>query len=225
MKKSFDHSKLKHKFLCSEFLTYNYSQADQDIFVLSMLNGKHNGTYLEIGCNEPYNINNTALLESDFNWKGLSLDINDWYAGMFNMNRKNRAVTADATTANYIDLLKAAGINQTDLDYLSIDCEPAEQTLRALKQIPLDYLRFAVITFEHNCYVFGPDVKIASREYLISHGYVLVVSNVSVSGRQDFEDWYVHPALVDMEVVNQHLATDNSIKFFKNYLYITDPGR
>jgi len=41
-------------------------QALQDMFVLSVLKGKKNGTYLEIGAQEPIFQNNTAILEKDF---------------------------------------------------------------------------------------------------------------------------------------------------------------
>jgi len=33
-----------------------YSQALQDLFVLSCLNGKTEGTFLELGCDDPYRI-------------------------------------------------------------------------------------------------------------------------------------------------------------------------
>ena len=37
----------------------NYSQANQDLFVLKVLDFKRNGTYLEIGAYEPVSISNT----------------------------------------------------------------------------------------------------------------------------------------------------------------------
>ena len=37
----------------------------QDIFVLSMLNGKKNGVYVEIGADQPRVISNTYLLENN----------------------------------------------------------------------------------------------------------------------------------------------------------------
>ena len=43
----------------------------QDIFVLSMLNGKKNGIYVEIGADKPKVINNSYLLESVFDWSGV----------------------------------------------------------------------------------------------------------------------------------------------------------
>ena len=44
---------LKHRFSGYTKVFQNYSQAYQDLFVLSMLNGKKNGKYVEIGSNDP----------------------------------------------------------------------------------------------------------------------------------------------------------------------------
>ena len=44
---------LKHRFSGYTKVFQNYSQAYQDLFVLSMLNGKRNGKYVEIGSNDP----------------------------------------------------------------------------------------------------------------------------------------------------------------------------
>ena len=46
-KKDFD--RLRHKFIGAEDIENNFSQAFQDLFVLSILDGKKNGTYVEIG--------------------------------------------------------------------------------------------------------------------------------------------------------------------------------
>jgi len=45
-----------------ENINNNYSQAGQDLFVLMCLDGKENGTFLDLGCHHPSNINNTYLL-------------------------------------------------------------------------------------------------------------------------------------------------------------------
>lgn len=51
------------------------AQGGQDLFVVAMTQGKHNGTWLEIGCGDPIRINNTYLLEKRFNWSGTSIDV------------------------------------------------------------------------------------------------------------------------------------------------------
>ncbi len=61
------------------------------MFVLSMLNGKKNGTYLEIGAGSYYYGNNTYLLEKSFDWNGISIDINESLSIDFNNNRNNNS--------------------------------------------------------------------------------------------------------------------------------------
>ena len=53
----------------------SYSQSAQDIFVLSVLDQKKKGTYLEIGSSVPVDNNNTYILETEFNWTGLLLNL------------------------------------------------------------------------------------------------------------------------------------------------------
>ena len=68
----------------------NYSQAFQDLFTLTMLNGKKNGTYIEIGGSDPINMNNTYLLEKSFGWKGLSFELDSEIAKYYNSVRVNK---------------------------------------------------------------------------------------------------------------------------------------
>ena len=42
-----DHHRLRHQFSQSERVRRNWSQSMQDMFVLSMLDGKRNGVYVE----------------------------------------------------------------------------------------------------------------------------------------------------------------------------------
>ena len=56
---------------------YLYSQAQQDVFILNILKGKQNGYFVELGSNDPIVINNTFLLETHFNWKGIMIEYDD----------------------------------------------------------------------------------------------------------------------------------------------------
>jgi len=62
-----DMNNIRHKFKGIEEVERNWSQTYQDLFVLSMVDGKRNGTYLEIGCAEPFKNNNTAYLKPSLN--------------------------------------------------------------------------------------------------------------------------------------------------------------
>jgi FkbM family methyltransferase len=78
----------------------SYSQARQDVFVLSHYSFSW-GSFLDIGCGLPKEINNTYLLEKH-GWKGVSIDIKDlnkeWE------NRETEFIQADALTMNLGDI-------------------------------------------------------------------------------------------------------------------------
>ena len=188
-----DHSKLRLEFAGSETVENNYSQAFQDMFVLCMLYGKRNGTYWELGADKPRVTNNTYILESEFGWTGNSFDIEKEKVDYFNTQRKNKCIYADATTYDY------ASLGYPDqIDYLSLDCDPANITLDCLKQLPLEKHRFSVITYETDVYQDGADYQFEQRQILQSHGYQLVVRNVKNEGNP-FEDWWVDPTVVPEE--------------------------
>lgn len=207
---------LKFKFDGSDQIQRNYSQAGQDLFVLAALNGKRNGIYIEIGAGPPVLYNNTLLLESEFNWKGVSVEINQQFYAEHKMSRSHHIELVDGTTVNYSDLLKRASIDANIIDYVSLDLDP-EPTLIALYNLPMDTHKFAVITYEHDMYACGAYYKELSTSYLTSKGYELVVSNVVAEGYGEFEDWWVHPELIDRSIIDSMKAGDNSPKL--NYMF------
>ena len=208
--------KLRYKFPGAENVGVNYAQSYQDLFVLSMLDGKRNGTYLELGCAYPFYNNNTALLETQFDWKGVSIDYNSELVDQFFKERKNTVFCLDATTADFAGLIKMTNLG-TDIDYLQLDCDPAPITLEILKRIPFDTHRFAVITFEHDHYT-GAGVRDESRKYLKSKGYTLVVSDIAHNMTDSYEDWWVHPDLVDAKIIKKMRAVSKEPKFCKDYM-------
>jgi hypothetical protein len=206
---------LKFKFNGSDQIQRNYSQAGQDLFVLAALNGKRNGIYIEVGAGPSVLHNNTLLLETEFNWKGVSIEINQAFYDDHKTSRTHHIELVDGTTVNYSDLLIRASIDTNIIDYVSLDLDPAP-TLIALYNLPMDTHKFAVITYEHDSYACGTKYKELSTSYLTSKGYELVVSNVVAEGYGEFEDWWVHPELVDRSVIDSMKAVDNSPKL--NYM-------
>lgn len=206
------HDNLKQKFAGSTTIEKNYSEAYQDMFVLTMLNGKTDGTYLEIGSSDPFIKSNTALLEKQFNWRGLSVEIQRGEVEKFQKHRKNPIICADALSLNYNEILNTYNLPKI-IDYLQVDCEPSQTTFEVLKKIPLNEYQFAVITFEHDHYNDDSGVvRLLSREYLKSFGYVLVGSDIGISDTKSFEDWWAHPALVDIEKIKNMTNPINVVK-------------
>jgi GR25 family glycosyltransferase involved in LPS biosynthesis len=206
------YEEFKYKFPGLENIEKSNGQALQDMFILSILNGKRNGTYLEIGAQEPIFQNNSAILEKDFGWKGVSIEILENLCKMFAEQRSNPIICKDATTIDYEKLLNEHYTTK-EIDYLQLDCEPSKTTFEILLSIPFEQYKFAVITYEHDHYVdMTGTYRTKSRNYLKSCGYELVVANVSQNDKTPFEDWWVHPDLVDSK----------TIKKFKSIKEVTD---
>lgn len=217
------HNKLRFKFNGSEQIDYNYSQVYQDMFVLSMLNGKTNGRFLEVGGADPWKCNNTALLEQLFGWKGTSIDFNENFASSYKTSRPNITVyCTDALGLNYDDILAPLAVEGV-VDYLQLDIEPPKSTYECLLKIPFDKYKFRVITYEHD---YPADVtrqyREKSREYLRSKGYELIVNDVSPDGEWNFEDWWVHPDYVDKDIKEKMMSvTDKNTKIEDYFLSST----
>ena len=60
---------LKDEFV--ENINFSKSQVAQDLFVLSELNFKRDGFFVEFGATNGIDLSNTLLLETKFNWKGI----------------------------------------------------------------------------------------------------------------------------------------------------------
>jgi hypothetical protein len=185
----------------------SYSQSRQDLFVAKMLQEKRNGFYVEVGGNDPVVINNTYVFETDFDWKGLSVEINGNLVAEYNKVRKNPCFQGDAVVFPYELHLDKMLEGSNRIDYLSLDIEPGIQSYNCLLKIPHEKFRFSVITFEHEMYREGPQVRDMSRKFLADLGYQLVVGNVMNLGNP-YEDWYVDPTVVDERIWKQFLKSD-----------------
>jgi hypothetical protein len=212
------YNRFMFKFPGLETLEKSNGQALQDMFILSVLNGKRNGTYLEIGAQEPIFQNNTAILEQNYNWKGVSVEIREDLCRMFAEQRKNTILCKDATTIDYEKLLDNS-FDTTEIDYLQLDVEPSKVTFECLLSIPFDKYKFAVITYEHDHYVdMTGTYRTKSRNYLKMMGYELVVANVSQNENTPFEDWWVHPDLIDPETI-ERFRSIKDVTDVRTYFY------
>ena len=57
-----------------------------------MTDGKMKGSYVEIGAGHPVISNNTALLESLYQWEGIGLEIKEHEANLYNDQRMNHCL-------------------------------------------------------------------------------------------------------------------------------------
>lgn len=201
---------LKNKFRFNfdglDTIDSNFSQVYQDLFILTCLNGKKNGKYLEIGSSDAFKNSNTALLETKFGWSGIGIEYNPDLANSHKGKRKSLVLCTDALIVDYNKLLNKYFPDQNIIDYLQLDIEPPRNTYEALLSIPFDKYNFAVITYEHDYYVdLTRSYRDKSRDYLEAKGYQLVIPNISPDENSPFEDWWVHPELVSKDIVKKIL--------------------
>jgi len=201
-------------------------QAEQDKYVLTMLKNKTNGVFIEIGSNHPIKINNSYLLESKYNWTGIMVEYDKKWLNSYKINRpKSIHVINDATKIDYNNLFKSNNIPK-NIDYLQIDLEVENKstlnTLKKLNSEVMDKYKFAVITFEHDIYRQNYfNTREESRKIFAERGYVRVFDDINNDGHP-FEDWYVHPDLVDMNFVNTIISKNkNNYKSKVNNKFLT----
>jgi hypothetical protein len=196
-----------------------YSQAGQDLFVLSASNNKQNGYFLEIGSNHPSYNNNSFLLETQYNWKGLMVEYDKSFETSYKTERSNSIyVINDARLVNYREILDTNNF-PTNMDYLQIDLDVDNKstldTLLLLEQTVFDKYKFATITFEHDIYSGNFfNTQEISRNIFKQRGYLLAFPDVKVywNGKhQPFEDWYIHPDLVSNEFIDKIKTIHTSI--------------
>lgn len=197
---------LKFKFPGLENIERNYSQCYQDLFVLGCLNGKKDGTYLEIGAGDPFYGNNTALLEK-LGWNGVSVDLSKDFADKWKSERPfSKFFHGDATTVDLQSLLESNNL-PNQIDYLQLDIDPAYNTFKVLEGINFDQLEFKVITYEHDFYVDeNEELREKARDILYKNGYHLLAANISPDHDSPYEDWWINKKYIDE--YNPDIVTD-----------------
>ena len=194
------------------------SEQLQESFVISLLDEKQNGHYVEIGSGHPTKGNNTFVLETVLGWSGLALEFNEADVEKYNLGRKNKATMADAITFDDVEYFKNNKFPK-QIDFLQIDLDGLEwkdaehsgnANLLALIALPLTRYRFSVIVFEHECTTNfkNKTIRDAQREILSALDYILL-------GSSGLEDWWIDPRVIEKEKY--------STEYFVNtYPYITD---
>ena len=193
------------KFLKSFFYkTSPYSQAGQDVFAYELFG--FNGTYIDIGAGEPKRGNNCYMLEVQKKWKGFSVEYGEPRYKSKNVDikslwkkypeRKNKVYWTDARTFDYKKGLIQNKLKK-DIDFLSCDIDPQEDTLIALKKVIRDGVRPKYIAFETDYYREKTDFSNLAYNFLKSYGYKIGVKNVYSNLKKDkiFETWFVRNKL------------------------------
>ncbi len=147
-------------------------------FALRFCGDKHNGTYVEIGSSDWLKDNHTYMLEKEFGWTGVGIEIQEHYVDEYNKNRTNPCILADATTFNW-DRYFEQNDFPSQIDHLSIDTDTSN--LMSLINLPLSRYRFSTIVIENQDTVNNHqdvDRKVQKMQHgiLSSYGYTLIGS-------------------------------------------------
>ncbi len=195
-----------------------FSECGQDIFALILNNNCYNGTFLEIGCNDQKISSNCFLLDKHYNWKGISIDIDEYD---FTERKNSIFIKKDCTKLNFKDILEINNFPKI-INYLSLDLDVINGstilTLENLAKIFNTY-KFKVITFEHDIYTGNHhNTRERSRKIFKDNGYHLLFSDVLtkgiVSNNDKFEDWYIKLELINKDIlnlINNHFKNNDSI--------------
>lgn len=187
-----------------------YSQASQDKFVCIILYGllhkQDQGYYLEIGGADPIYNNNSWFFEKNFQWKGVSIDIDTNHQKSWIAYRKNKLFIEDAIKCDYLKMLNSF---PHTIDYLSLDIDGYYD--KVLERIPFNNYIFKVITIEHDYYRYGDLFREKERQILTSLGYYLLCPDVS-NGGNIFEDWWIYPKALPENVFSALVLLDLKAK-------------
>lgn len=176
-------------------MLHSNSRENQDLVLTAIYGGKRNGTYLELGGADPQVDNNTYLLEKQFGWRGVSVDMNGSLAEAWKNNRTNPCLHVDATTIDYNRLFEEHNLG-VNIDFLQLDIDGTNQglnsySLQVLETLDLDRYHFGFVSFEHNLYLdpTSPERQ-RSRAILRDKGYTPLIMDVK-HGEWVFEDWWI----------------------------------
>lgn len=149
-----------------------YSQLKQDSIVDSILEGKTNGTFVDIGASFFDKMNNTFYFELYKNWRGLAVEIDSRYNDGWKNRPNSVYINEDALKVDYKAEFEKMNMPST-IDYLSVDLEPPEVTYQAFCKIMETGYTFNVITFEVD-YYRDKSTRDPSRQMVQDMGYVLI---------------------------------------------------
>jgi hypothetical protein len=186
-------------------MTY-YSQAWQDEFIINLLNFKRDGHFIDIGSTDGMNQSNSYFLEKEMGWKGVCVELGIGYTEHYKNNRTCIFLNEDATKIDYKTLLDNNNY-PARIDYLSLDID--ESSMLGLNKLPLNDYRFSAITIEHDAYRFSDALRNTERESLRHYGYYLLFGDVLVpkgcgmGNNLPFEDWWVDPAVFNMDKLSK----------------------
>ena len=170
-----------------------YSQCHQDTWVLYETEYKKDGYFVDFGATDGMTIDNTYLLETKYNWKGIVAEPNSVYHEALNQNRKchistkcvftesNRTITFIETEASDLSTIKGFGKNDEHASKRLYGIIKEVETITLLDLLNTydapDYIDYLSIDTEGSEYAilntfFTNNSKYSIRCMTIEHNYI-----------------------------------------------------
>ena len=143
------------------------------------------------------------------------VEYNSDFLSLYKHHRPNSIhIINDATQVNYKNVFEKNNM-PLSFDYLQIDLEVNNgSTLKTLQKLDneiFDKYTFATVTFEHDIYATNfANTRLESRNIFSKRGYICVFEDINNQGVNPYEDWYVHPDLVDINYVNNLIENNKT---------------
>jgi hypothetical protein len=179
-------------------LNDKYAGGQQDVFVLSIIGTESPGTFIDIGCREPVNHSNSALLEK-YGWNGIAVDINDYSYGWQQERPNSIFIQSDALKLDYKNIFEQSEIGNP-ITYLSLDLDGRGVAFECLKNVIDTGYEFKILTIEHDAYAGNVQSDmIPQRELLKSKGYKLIRQCDII------EDFWINPKYIKDNVCDKFI--------------------
>tara|TARA_R100000908_G_scaffold63250_2_gene43919 strand:- start:1161 stop:1835 length:675 start_codon:yes stop_codon:yes gene_type:complete len=189
----------------------------QDTFALQLI-GK-SGFFLDLGCRDPIDGNNSYLLEY-YGWKGLLFDVNNNSIEKCKKIRSNPSFCIDVNSSKFLEVLNEFLPKNNIVDFISLDIDgPLGRGIPLVLSNLLNTIEFKCMTYEHDLYAHIVHNKEClnrkeSREILTKFGYFNLFPDVKWSLSEDrdtrFEDWWINPKFFPKELIDIKKQTQTS---------------
>ena len=195
----------------------SYSQLKQDFWVLSRLNNKRSGYFVEAGACDGIYLSNTYLLEKEFEWNGICCEPNPDYLEKLKLNRNcncDHRVLYDVDNMN-IEFYSAGEEGGTKQDFLN---EPKRLSSRS--SAPVSTATTITLNSLLQEYNAPKDIDYISLD---TEG-----SELRILQAFDFDSWNVN--IFTVEHNTQHrddetLYADSLIELLEQHGYSHQPNR
>lgn len=203
----------KYPFWMFESIRKNASYNMADMFILSITNGRMDGSYVDAYPAFGADGSNVRMLSGDdWRWKGVSISTRKSIRK--EMSSAGMRVIDVAPDDLDINIVISATAKNGHLDYLGIG--DASLSLDILKRVKFGSIGIGIITAPHMADDKESEAKI--RDILLSNGFYIVARNMETATAGVVEDWAANTDLIDNSYILK-MKSDSSENKVDDYFY------